>query len=601
MKKIALLGCLLILTISLYSQVPVEPAGGDGSEENPFEISSLENLFWIAYDPDRWSLHYIQINDIDASETAEWFDGLGWAPIGKLDPPFTGQFNGQGHIIEGLYINRPENSYLGLFGRTSGAIIENTGLVDLNITGGSIIGGIVGFSSDDSSIINCYTTGNLHSTFIDSLIGGLAGRNHESVIEGSFSTADVSGFTSVGGLVGDDFSSTIVNCYSTGNISGEIGGWGVGGLIGDQLLSSVSSSYSTGNVNGSSGAGGIVGMRLFSSLTDSYSTGFVSGEYGSGGLIGIDIGSTIANCFSSSEVFGDYYSGGLVGFLTYTPDSKNCSLISKVPDRYVKRYNFTKMCRNDFFTIESSYSTGDISGYFYIGGLVGHLTHQAIINNNFSSGNVSGFDRIGGLVGYLHESVIINSFSMGNVTGEEKVGGLAGHQFESSATNSYWNMDTSGQGSSAAGEGRTTAQMTYPYADNTYVEWDFDDIWSEDNSYEYNNGYPYLQQTGSVSVEETEIIQSEQLYLSNYPNPFNPVTRIVFRLPESVVNLQLKVYNIRGSLVKTLIPSGFYHEGEHKIAWDGKNELGRPVSSGFYFYRLNSEKYEKTGRMLLLK
>lgn len=75
----------------LIAQTAIAPLIGDGSEDNPYEIASLENLYWIAADnivvqaPDRevrWSSHYIQTADIDASATNDWFAGQGWTPIG---------------------------------------------------------------------------------------------------------------------------------------------------------------------------------------------------------------------------------------------------------------------------------------------------------------------------------------------------------------------------------------------------------------------------------------------------------------------------------------------------------------------------------------
>ena len=56
----------------------------------------------------------------------------------------------------------------------------------------------------------------------------------------------------------------------------------------------------------------------------------------------------------------------------------------------------------------------------------------------------------------------------------------------------YWDMQTSGQPSSYGGEGRTTDDMAYPHATNTYVDWDFDTVWIADTDHSMNNGYPYL-------------------------------------------------------------------------------------------------------------
>jgi hypothetical protein len=68
---------------------------------------------------------------------------------------------------------------------------------------------------------------------------------------------------------------------------------------------------------------------------------------------------------------------------------------------------------------------------------------------------------------------------------------LIGRKGNSTVNNSYWNIQTSGQSSSAGGFPRTTAQMTYPYDSNTYVDWDFSNVWEEDTE-NTNGGYPYL-------------------------------------------------------------------------------------------------------------
>lgn len=87
--------------------------------------------------------------------------------------------------------------------------------------------------------------------------------------------------------------------------------------------------------------------------------------------------------------------------------------------------------------------------------------------------------------------------------------------------------------------------------------------------------------------------------LSNYPNPFNPETEISFSLPERA-QVSLVVYNILGEKVKTLV-SQTMDAGTHSIRWDSRDEAGNPVSSGIYFYRLKTENFDQTMKMLLMK
>ncbi|MCK4956487.1 MAG: T9SS type A sorting domain-containing protein, partial [Candidatus Cloacimonetes bacterium] len=85
----------------------------------------------------------------------------------------------------------------------------------------------------------------------------------------------------------------------------------------------------------------------------------------------------------------------------------------------------------------------------------------------------------------------------------------------------------------------------------------------------------------------------------NYPNPFNPETTINFSLQEAG-DMALEIYNIKGQRVTTLVSSNL-EAGKHSVVWNGKDESGRSVVSGIYFYRMRSGKYIETKKMILLK
>jgi hypothetical protein len=85
----------------------------------------------------------------------------------------------------------------------------------------------------------------------------------------------------------------------------------------------------------------------------------------------------------------------------------------------------------------------------------------------------------------------------------------------------------------------------------------------------------------------------------NYPNPFNPSTRISYTLPEAGY-ASVKIYRIDGQLVKTIVNS-YHTAGRFEVMWDSKNDAGESVSSGVYFYRLQSGAYVQTKKMMLLK
>ncbi len=114
----------------------------------------------------------------------------------------------------------------------------------------------------------------------------------------------------------------------------------------------------------------------------------------------------------------------------------------------------------------------------------------------------------------------------------------------------------------------------------------------------------------TINIEETAVEDEEEerdlpekfsLY-QNYPNPFNPDTRIniTLRGGQSPLDVSLKIYNIRGQLVKTLMEEE-KPPGNYRVIWDGRNNEGREVASGIYFYQLRVNDQMLTRRMLLLR
>jgi hypothetical protein len=90
-----------------------------------------------------------------------------------------------------------------------------------------------------------------------------------------------------------------------------------------------------------------------------------------------------------------------------------------------------------------------------------------------------------------------------------------------------------------------------------------------------------------------------QLFLRNYPNPFNAGTQIDFSVPETD-HVALRIYNVRGQLVCTLFDQTAT-PGDHRIHWDGRDDLGAIVSTGVYFCRLEQNGTFQATKMLLLR
>jgi len=220
---------------------------------------------------------YILVNDLDedtagydehASENAN--DGKGWKPIGEPEDGFTGSFDGQGYSIYDLYIDRPDEDNIGLFGvigveDSEGGNVENLDVFDADVEGqggtNDGVGGLAGTVNNNTSIENVAVTGVIKSSDGNS-IGGIIGAvsDEEAVLNNSYSEADVITEDSsyVGGAVGYLLSgNSVSNSYATGNVEGNES---VGGFIG-RNSGEVSDSYATGNVEGNESVGGFIGVE----------------------------------------------------------------------------------------------------------------------------------------------------------------------------------------------------------------------------------------------------------------------------------------------------------------------------------------------------
>lgn len=275
MKNIMLfLSVLIIVPMVLLSQTATPPALGDGSIGNPYQIATLENLYWISQTNGSWSSHFIQTADIDASATSSWFSGAGWTPIAY----FSGNYDGGGFSISDLFMNRPSTNYVGLFGQVySGATIKKLGVINLTMSGNLCTGGAVGVNG--GTIENCFASGTVTGS---NYVGGLVGSNSSTgVIRGSYSHVNVTGSECVGSLTGENYNGgTLQNSYATGNVTGSAS---VGGLTGSNYLGTVTNCYSTGSSSG----GGLIGFgggTCTNSFWDTNTSGNISSAGGTGTL-----------------------------------------------------------------------------------------------------------------------------------------------------------------------------------------------------------------------------------------------------------------------------------------------------------------------------
>ena len=236
------------------------------------------------------SFNFVLGADIDASATKGWANGAGFNPLRSL----LGTFEGLGHEVSNLFINRPQTDITGLFtSNSSNGVIRNLALTKADITGGNLTGGIAGQNS--GSIVRSSFAGKVAGK---SNVGGLVGQNFGDIAN-SFSSADVVGSAGiVGGLVGSNVGN-ILGSFSSGSVTARSN---VGGLVSDNE-GTIKDSYSQAQVNiGETGlAGGLVGDGKAGSLIEnSFATGKMVGTGAAGGLIAVSAG-TVTNSYWNTD------------------------------------------------------------------------------------------------------------------------------------------------------------------------------------------------------------------------------------------------------------------------------------------------------------
>jgi hypothetical protein len=260
-------------------------ASGSGSIEDPYEISNLTELLALSLHNMYWDKHFIQTANINTRPDKELKQGDGFAPIGNQELCFSGSYNGDGYVVDGLTIDLPEDDYVGFFGCASNANIRSLGLTNVSISGRDYVGGLVG-KVESSSVSDCFTTGSVNAV---SYAGGLAGESQNTFIEGSYSACStVASESYAGGLIGSHADgSEVINSYSTGTVSSILM---FGGFIGSNEASHVGNCYSSGLVTRLSGSAESVGGFVGSDNEGSYIGNFwdmeASGQQTTGGAPG---------------------------------------------------------------------------------------------------------------------------------------------------------------------------------------------------------------------------------------------------------------------------------------------------------------------------
>lgn len=464
--------------------------------------------------------HYVQVCDIDLA-------GYDFQPIGSLvrcgsdGIPFTGTYDGNGHSIRNWNYQNPTRDTVGLFAYTINATLRNVRLINVNVSGHTCVGALIG-KQKGGSVSWSFSSGHVNGTnIIGGLIGWVSsnGAAFESSIMRASSSAQVSGQMTTGGLIGrmEDAAATNVGQLSESRATGRVYGYRIaGGLVASVSGANVTNSWASGDVYAEGGAGGLVDAATRSTLRNCHASGNIIagprtqdayvGELG--GLVGVLTSATIVSCWASGNIMTSYdervtdglvgRDGGLVGQMwgSVINDSyATGSVDGLVWYDYIG--GLVGLVGNS--TIAHSYAMGNVSGRYNIGGLAGKHGDSdpddtgGLIVDSYAGGSVSGTGSgVGGLVGeYVTPARIVNSYAIGRVQGSGYgwFGGLVGgsnDHHSGNITSSYWDINTTGQTQSDGGEGKTTVEMKQK---NTFVNWNFVTVWDIVE----NITYPWLQ------------------------------------------------------------------------------------------------------------
>lgn len=515
-------------------------AGGSGTEEDPFQIASIEQLQKIGESEYR-SRHFIQIADIDASDTKNWNDGKGFKPVS-----FRGSYDGNGYVISNLYINRKEEDSIGLFRTLSGdhsagrsGIINRIGLENVDITGRNDVGGLAG-SKGIARVTSSYVTGHVTG---QNRVGGLFGHG--------------------GGGCGDGFpfpnpSPHILSSYAHVEVSGR---QMVGGIAGEAMLTSPTGDfYRCGHIH------------------ETYASGSVSGDDMVGGWIGLmeDVGTHSANYWSKShneglEAIGYYFWPWAV------PDVEGLTT-----DQMTGQNAWIFMHKLDF---ENTWQLTE--GYPVLRWQEPSdslAPPQASILTIDPRGEVYEFEEVEAGSQAIREFTLRNK---GNIVMTGQV------LLEEEGSGAFEIVSGGGPFELSPGSEQKVEVVFSPPEANRYqavlkIQHDAANLADP-----VEIGLKGREATYTSAMQYTDV-PSELMLHQNYPNPFNPSTRIRYSLPEAA-HVTVEVFDITGRQVATLVDRPM-SAGEHAADFDAGG-----LSSGIYVYRISAYGYSLTRRMTLVR
>ena len=572
MKKQLLLTVIFAFAMMCGAQTPwngtVADAydGGDGTAENPYQIATAEQLAFLAQQTNNGTggdANYLLTNDIILNDG----DSLLWTPIGNIGV-FTGVFDGNNHIIIGLYENG--NKISGLFASTENATIKNTILEKATVLEYeqalvyTAIGGILVGKAKNTNIFDCSVDG-LIEIFSAKPSGGLVGQCEVNVSDTVF----------------------IKNCVNHAIVSENEC---TGGIAGKTVVSNgnlvIDNCVNYGSINGWTFSGGMVGMvgngAFIIKNCDNYgeivSEGTAGGMAGQGGL-----DCSITNCFNheSGTVTGGMNTGGIIGTAITTVMSccGNAALLTGVNEDEIMVGGISGADG----TIYNCFNRGDLTAVFtsenpiliQMGGITSTPPGDEYIKNVYNAGNI-----------YPWTTTLIQSkwygYIVPTICSDTLVKNCYWSSDQTLATEHVYNLETSTwivlPYSTRFRPGATATSFllkapqygTYDLLEALNAGAMGECIWVEDTE-GVNGGLPIPRPIGYESVEE---IQDDNVALATaFPNPGSNNLNIKTDLQ----NAEIMVYDIMGKMI-------FNHE----IVSDITTINSENWSSGMYIWKVIS-------------
>jgi len=420
-------------------------AGGNGTAESPYQIADWYHLDMVRSYLD---CHFILINNLDS--IAAGYEGLvgraahggrGWEPIGIGHPyvpftPFAGSFDGNGYQIRDLFINRPGQIQVGLFGIIGeGGIIENVGVVNATMTGE----GHIGLLGTNLGIVrDSYFTGNVTGEYyVGGVVGGNAGTVSNSYYNCDAVLINGQNTITIGALFGEDFEQWLASDKS---------------LDVNEGLRQEDGYYLINNVSDfkqllAFGQDDCLKFRLESDLDlinqPDFYIPYLAGEFD-------------GNSHRIANLTVNLNSGSQVGLFGILGSAGTISKLGVESVNIIGAQAIGGLVGVSSGTVSNCYCIGEVAGSRNVGGLVGLNSDTGTVSNSYSIVNVTGESNVGGLVANNCGS-IINSYCAGSVTGSESVGGLVAYGCGAgTVSDSFWDTDASGAEWSLGGRGKTT-------------------------------------------------------------------------------------------------------------------------------------------------